>query len=751
VFRTYEPTRDRLVAVKVFRLDVTPEQARTLADELRRAAEAGLFQASIVEPVAAGIEGTVAYRAEEYVAAESLDVAMRHYAPATLDKVLPFITQLAAAIDFARSKDVGHGALHPRDIFVTPEEARATGFGVVDALEQVGLRAPVRRPYSPPERIAGEPWGTPADVFSLAVIAFELLTGRRPSGLGEQMGPLTGDTLGARGDEIRKVLARATAEDPEERYPTAQAFASALAKFAPQETAAEAAKAREQKYEELVIARPDVSARDLDIEIQKEADIRASHAEDLPLRTLVGEEAQAPEIVRPPEIVQPEIEGPSEIAQSPEIAPTAEVTPPSAAAREVRKKPARKKAAITPPVADDIAAERESDEAHWLLSREEAEAGAPAADVAAPVTGALFGEASVVPPPVTTPVEADEPPTARDNQDRVVAVDEFKAREAASVRVERARSRAQERIAVAKSLTTETSTPDFPLQEAAAPHEEPASDRPRLIMLPLAVVLILGLLLGFLAGYVVGGREGRVTQTVAQSAPIGTSSPAQPQAAPAQPSAREFSEQAVAPTAGRPPATPPAVPAETALGTPAPAARPPSTVARRGRIEVRSTPSGAGVTVNGRWSGRTPLTIDDLAFRSYAVRIVQPGFVAAREDVTLSAKNASKTISVKLKSQAAPPKAVPPSPTQSRRDTAPTPENATSAKTGVLFVDSRPQGARVLLNGKVMGITPLRVPELPIGSYSVRIELTDHRPWMTTTKVPDGDVARVTGSLERIR
>ncbi|MGH9372422.1 MAG: hypothetical protein ACRD15_12900, partial [Vicinamibacterales bacterium] len=32
VFRTYEPTRDRLVAVKVFRLDLTPEQARALAD-----------------------------------------------------------------------------------------------------------------------------------------------------------------------------------------------------------------------------------------------------------------------------------------------------------------------------------------------------------------------------------------------------------------------------------------------------------------------------------------------------------------------------------------------------------------------------------------------------------------------------------------------------------------------------------------------------------------------------------------------
>ncbi len=232
VFRTYEPTRDRLVAVKVFRLDVIPEQARALADELARAADAGLFHPSIVEPLAAGLEGTVAYRAEEYVAAESLDVAMRHYAPATVDKMLPFITQLASALDFARAAGVGHGALHPRDIFVTPDEARATGFGVVDALERLGLRAPVRRPYSPPERIAGQPWGTPADVFSLGVIAFELLTGRRPSGLGAEMGPLTGAALGEREGDVRAVLARAMHADPEARYATAQAFSAALSEAA---------------------------------------------------------------------------------------------------------------------------------------------------------------------------------------------------------------------------------------------------------------------------------------------------------------------------------------------------------------------------------------------------------------------------------------------------------------------------------------------------------------------------------------
>src|SRR3954465_6030811 len=191
VFRTYEPTRDRLVAVKVFRLDITPEQARILAAELARASDAGLFHPSIVEPVAAGVEGTVAYRAEEYVAAESLDAAIRHYAPASIDKALPFITQLAGAIDFARAAGVGHGGLHPRDVFVMPDEARATGFGVVEAMERVGIRAPIRRPYSAPERIDGIKWGTAADVFSLGAIAFELLTARRPAGTGPQIGVIS--------------------------------------------------------------------------------------------------------------------------------------------------------------------------------------------------------------------------------------------------------------------------------------------------------------------------------------------------------------------------------------------------------------------------------------------------------------------------------------------------------------------------------------------------------------------------------
>ena len=142
--------------------------------------------------VDAGLEGTTAYLAMDYVAGETLDVAFRHLAPAPLDRALPVLTQIADALEAGWTVGLGHGALHPRDVFLTAGagEVRVTGIGVVPALEATGAKAPVRRPYTAPERVAGEAWDIRADVYSLGGIAHELLTCRRPAGAGEQDGAL---------------------------------------------------------------------------------------------------------------------------------------------------------------------------------------------------------------------------------------------------------------------------------------------------------------------------------------------------------------------------------------------------------------------------------------------------------------------------------------------------------------------------------------------------------------------------------
>lgn len=707
VFRTYEPTRDRLVAVKVFRLDITPEQAAALADELAKSADAGLFHPSIVEPIAAGVEGSLAYRADEYVAAETLDVALRHYAPAPIEKVLPFVTQLAGAIDFARSAGFGHGALHPRDIFVTPDEVRASGFGVVEALERVGIRAPVRRPYTAPERVAGGTWDTAADVFSLGVIAYELLTGRRPSGMGDRIGTITG---GPNQAAIHAVLAKAVAEDPQRRYPSALAFASAL----------------------------DAASRG---EAPAAADALPAAWAGAAAAPALDEEAAA-EAMPPPAGVD-EREEPVEAEQEEDVFRASE------------------------PEFDDIAAERDEDEAHATLSL--LEQAQEDARFAAAADQSLF-EDEAVEDLALGAVEARDTERFADEFAAASEVEELEQYPhnggepggSGPLPVSRAATRWQEQEAPEPSaappaaarpatLMVDREPARIAVEEPSRYDDEPlvVPERRGLGIVPVALTVLLALLVGFAAGYAVRGRTPQpAAEAAAGDTPVDGGRAAQA------PAAQPFSEGAVTPPASEPrpsgeAAAPPAStpPAEPPAADP-PAAEPPAPVATTGRVDVRSTPAGAGVTVDGRWRGRTPLTIEDLRFGRHVVRVVQPGYATAREDVTLSSSSPSRALSFRLErtAPAAAPRtaARPPAPAPAR------PATPTSY-TGSIYVDSRPRGARVLVNGKFVGTTPVRIPDVAIGSQIVRLELENHRIWTTTTRVSAGQESRVTGSLEPIR
>jgi hypothetical protein len=230
VFRTFELDGDRLVALKAFHLDLTPEHARTLADLLQSTTQAGGSHPVLVPSIDAGVSDDIPYLATEYVAAESLDVAIRHYAPAPVDTAFPLIVQLADGLDAAHACGFTHGGLHLRDVFLTPELARIAGFGVVPALERVGVRGPLRRPYTAPEQMSSGESGPAADRFALAAIVYELLTGRRASGHGEHMTEQLACVAGTRGAvRLARVFASALAVAPGERPASARLFADQLA------------------------------------------------------------------------------------------------------------------------------------------------------------------------------------------------------------------------------------------------------------------------------------------------------------------------------------------------------------------------------------------------------------------------------------------------------------------------------------------------------------------------------------------
>ncbi|MXY24550.1 MAG: PEGA domain-containing protein [Acidobacteria bacterium] len=220
-----------VVAVKSFRLDLTPEQAERFGDALHAVIGVGLSDSSIVPLLDAGLEAGVPFLVSECVTGSSLDVVLRNEAgrPAGAPEI---VGRIAAAVDAAHASGVMHGTLHLRDVIVDGDRVRVSGFGIANVLEHVGLRVPIRRPYAAPELVAGRHWGPEADRYALAAIGYELLTGMRAAGSGEDVVARLRDLAGidvADRAGLQQAFRNGLAEDPSLRPASARRFALAFA------------------------------------------------------------------------------------------------------------------------------------------------------------------------------------------------------------------------------------------------------------------------------------------------------------------------------------------------------------------------------------------------------------------------------------------------------------------------------------------------------------------------------------------
>jgi hypothetical protein len=154
-----------------------------------------------------------------------------------------------------------------------------------------------------------------------------------------------------------------------------------------------------------------------------------------------------------------------------------------------------------------------------------------------------------------------------------------------------------------------------------------------------------------------------------------------------------------------------------------------------GRIVIRSEPSGALVTVDGRRVGETPLTLRDQPLGSHSVQVARRGYVPETRKVTLTSRAPAQTVSVPLKAGAA--------------QTAPAASAAVSATTGSIYADTKPRAARVVIDGRAYGTTPVLVPQLSPGAHTVRLEMDGYAPSSTSVTVRAGEQSRVSISLVR--
>jgi serine/threonine protein kinase len=196
------------------------------------------------------------YLALEYIEGKAIDVYCRERRLDVRARVA-LISQIARAVAYAHSRLIVHRDLKPSNILVDAQgQVHLLDFGIAKlieagsaankALTQVGARV-LTPEYASPEQITGSPITTESDVYSLGVVAYELLAGKRPytfkSSLTADWDVLSSDVRAPsavaeertsarhlRGD-LDTILLKALKKEPNERYASAAAFADDLDRY----------------------------------------------------------------------------------------------------------------------------------------------------------------------------------------------------------------------------------------------------------------------------------------------------------------------------------------------------------------------------------------------------------------------------------------------------------------------------------------------------------------------------------------
>ena len=215
-----------------------------------RQALARLAHPGIARLLDAGITGSQPYLVLEYVRGRPL---MEHAQGLSLAQRVNLTLAIGRAVEYAHGRLIVHRDLKPSNVLVSAEgEVKLLDFGIASLIdeehsEQTSLTGLYGRgltlDYAAPEQIAGEHTGVGADVFSLGVMLFELLTGERPfqpakSGRAalehavlHQATPKPSSRAKGIPTDLDAVVVKALHKSPEDRYPTMAAFVADLERW----------------------------------------------------------------------------------------------------------------------------------------------------------------------------------------------------------------------------------------------------------------------------------------------------------------------------------------------------------------------------------------------------------------------------------------------------------------------------------------------------------------------------------------
>jgi TonB family protein len=241
VYEALDTRLERAVALKVLPPEFLRDQTSARRFETEARLIARLEHPNIVPIYASGIEAGVPWMSMRLLAGNNLGVLLEQRRLAPVEAVR-LLRQVAAALDYAHAHGVVHRDIKPSNILLDASGAACVAdFGLAQMLNsgnrltQTGILTGTPH-YMAPEQALGKRVDQRCDVYSLGIVAYELLTGARPFTAESPVAlllqhvhdPLPVPADPSPGSRWMDAIHKAAAKRPEDRWPSAGSFVDAL-------------------------------------------------------------------------------------------------------------------------------------------------------------------------------------------------------------------------------------------------------------------------------------------------------------------------------------------------------------------------------------------------------------------------------------------------------------------------------------------------------------------------------------------
>jgi hypothetical protein len=140
-------------------------------------------------------------------------------------------------------------------------------------------------------------------------------------------------------------------------------------------------------------------------------------------------------------------------------------------------------------------------------------------------------------------------------------------------------------------------------------------------------------------------------------------------------------------------------------------------VVSTGSINVRSSPSGATIVLDGATMGTTPTTLHGISVGSHTLVLKKSGYNDYPTGVIVSSEKTSSVSATLIVS------------------------------TGLISVNSTPPGATIVLDGTIKGITPANLTDISVGSHKIVLKKSGYDDYPVTVTVSSGKTTRISATL----